>query len=87
MTTSAFVRSFLLNTRYWWLEGVETGPMRKGIADVFDSYDIENLAPGYGAILLGREQVERQFTVLDDVLRDLDRSVVSPRYVPRNMER
>ena len=87
VTTSAFVRSFLLNTRYWWLEGVETGPMRKGIADVFESYDIENIAPGYGAILLGRESVERQFSVLDDVLRDLDRSVAEPRYVPRNMER
>ena len=87
VTTSAFVRSFLLNTRYWWLEGVETGPMRKGIADVFESYDIENIAPGYGAILLGRESVERQFSVLDEVLRDLDRSVAEPRYVPRNMER
>ena len=87
VTTTSFVRSFLLNTRYWWLEGVETGPMRKGIADVYERYDIENIAPGYGAILLGREQVERQFSVLDEVLRDLDRSVVSARYVPRNMER
>ena len=30
VTTSAFVRSFLLNTRYWWLEGVDTGTVRKG---------------------------------------------------------
>lgn len=87
VTTSAFVRSFLLNTRYWWLEGVETGPMRKGIADVFNRCDIETLAPGYGAILRGRELVERQFSVLDDVLRDLDRSVVKSRYVPRDLER
>ena len=87
VTTSAFVRSFLLNTRYWWLEGVDTGTVRKGIADVFHLYDIENIAPGYGAILMGRELVERQFSVLDDVLRDLDRSVVNPRYIPRDMER
>ena len=53
VTTNAFVRSFLLNTRYWWVEGVETGHVRKGIAKVFDSYDIETLAPGYGAILRG----------------------------------
>ena len=25
------VRSFLLNTRYWWLEGVDTAKLRKGI--------------------------------------------------------
>ena len=87
VTTPEFVRSFLLNTRYWWLEGVDTGHVRKGIADVFEKYDIENLAPGYGAILMGRELVERQFSVLDEVLRDLDRSVVDPRYVPRDMER
>ncbi len=87
VTTSAFVRSFLLNTRYWWLEGVETGPLRKGIADVFNNHDIETLAPGYGTILRGRGLVERQFTVLDEVLRDLDRSVVEPSYVPRGLER
>ncbi len=87
VTTSAFVRSFLLNTRYWWLEGVDTGTVRKGITDVFHRYDIENIAPGYGAILMGRELVERQFSVLDEVLRDLDRSVVNPRYIPRDMER
>ncbi len=87
VTTNSFVRSFLLNTRYWWVEGVETGPLRKGIADIFNKYDIETLAPGYGTILRGRGLVERQFTVLDEVLRDLDRSVVAPRYVPRGMER
>jgi hypothetical protein len=87
VTTSAFVSSFLLNTRYWWIEGIDTAPIRKGISDVFNRCDIETLAPGYGAILRGRELVERQFTVLDEVLRDLDRSVVNPRYIPRDMER
>lgn len=87
VTTSAFVRSFLLNTRYWWLEGVETGLMRKGITEIFKRHDIETLAPGYGTILRGRKLVEQQFSVLDDVLRDLDRSVVKSRYAPRDMER
>lgn len=87
VTTSAFVRSFLLNTRYWWLEGAETESLRRGAADVFDRYDIETIAPGYGAILRGRALVERQFSVLDDVLRSLDRRAVKPRYVPRGMER
>ncbi len=87
VTTSAFVRSFLLNTRYWWLEGAETESLRRAVADVFDRYDIETIAPGYGTILRGRALVERQFSVLDDVLRGLDRRVVKPRYVPRGMER
>ena len=83
----AFVRSFLLNTRYWWLEGAETESLRRGVADVFCRYDIETIAPGYGTILRGRKLVERQFAVLDEVLRGLDRSAVKPRYVPRGMER
>lgn len=81
------VRSFLLNTRYWWLEGAATDNLRKDIAAVFEEYRIETIAPGYGAILHGRELVEQQFKMLDDVLRDLDRSRVKPEYVSRALER
>src|SRR5580692_5400476 len=35
------VRSFMLNTRYWWLEGAPTDTIRRGIGNVFDKYDIE----------------------------------------------
>lgn len=84
---AALVRSFLLNTRYWWLEGAATESLRQGIAAVFEEYRIETIAPGYGAILRGRDVVERQFHLLDEVLRDLDRSRVSPDYVPRALER
>ncbi|MEK9661696.1 MAG: hypothetical protein VW644_08185 [Alphaproteobacteria bacterium] len=87
VTDEAFVRSFLLNTRYWWIEGATIDSARRNVHKVFETYDIETLAPGYGTILRGREQVERQFTVLDNVLRDLDRSNTKPRYVPRGMER
>ncbi|MDE0330326.1 MAG: hypothetical protein OXL41_00505 [Nitrospinae bacterium] len=87
VTTTSFVRSFLLNTRYWWLEGARTDSIRKGIADVFERYDIETIAPGYGAILRGRHLVERQFSVLDEVLADLDQSVVKPGYVALGLER
>lgn len=87
VTTSSFVRSFLLNTRYWWLEGVDTSSLRKGITDIFDRFDIETLAPGYGSILRGRALVEHHFSVLDNVLRSLDRSAVEARYIPRGMER
>ena len=87
LSTTSFVRSFLLNTRYWWLEGVDTAPLREGISAVFNKFDIQTIAPGYGTILTGREQVERQFNILDEVLRDLDISVVNASYVPRKLER
>ena len=78
------VRSFLLNTRYWWLEGGDTKTLRRKLAEVFDQYDIENLAPGYGKVLRGRELVERQYRMLDEVLAGLDKSVVDRRYVDRD---
>lgn len=87
VTTTSFVRSFLLNTRYWWLEGASTDAIRKGITEVFERYDIETIAPGYGAVLRGRRLVEQQFAVLDEVLASLDRNVVKPEYVALGLER
>ncbi len=87
ITDEGFVRSFLLNTRYWWIEGATIDTARRNVAKVFETYDIETLAPGYGTILRGRDQVERQFTVLDNVLRELDRSKIKPQYIPRGLER
>lgn len=86
-TDFAFVRSFLLNTRYWWIEGANLAPIRRAVADVYDRFDIETIAPGYGSILRGRGHVDRQFAVLDDVLGQLDRANVAPAYVPRGLER
>ena len=87
ITTNAFVRSFLLNTRYWWLEGASCEPLRKGVREVFESYDIQTLCPGDGTILTGRKAGETQFNVLDEVLRGLDRSKVKGQYVSRDLER
>jgi flavorubredoxin len=81
------LRSFLLNTRYWWLEGAPTESMRRGIGDVFDRYDVETIAPGYGCILHGRKVVARHYQMLDDVLKACDRSVAVSRYVSRDEER
>jgi hypothetical protein len=76
VTSNAFVRSFLLGTGFWWLEGARSDPLRKGVRRVFETYDIEMICPGYGAMLKGRELVKKQFDVLDAVLADLDRSKV-----------
>ena len=86
-TDFPFVRSFLLNTRYWWIEGANLAPIRKAVAEVYDRFDIETIAPGYGTIMNGRRHVDRQFEVLDDVLSQLDRTNIAPAYVPRGLER
>src|SRR5262249_15079712 len=86
-TSPANVRSFMLNTRYWWLEGAPTDKIRRGIGDIFDTYDIETIAPGYGCILTGRNTVARHYRMLDDFLKACDKSVAVSRYVSRDEER
>src|SRR5579864_419627 len=86
-TSLADVRSFMLNTRYWWLEGAPTDTIRRGIAKVFETYDVETIAPGYGSILRGRAVVERHYRMLDEFLKACDKSVAVSRYVSRDEER
>jgi flavorubredoxin len=86
-TSARDIRSFLLNTRYWWLEGAPTDSIRRGIGEVFDKYDIETIAPGYGCILRGRNVVARHYQMLDEVLKACDKSVAVSRYVTRDEER
>ena len=86
-TSPRDLRSFLLNTRYWWLEGAATDSIRRGISDVFDKYDVETIAPGYGCILRGRDVVVRHYQMLDEILKACDKSVVGSRYVARDEER
>jgi hypothetical protein len=86
-TSPRDIRSFMLNTRYWWLEGAPTDQIRRGIGDVFDTHDIETIAPGYGAILRGSTVVERHYRMLDEFLKSCDKSVAVSRYVGRDEER
>jgi hypothetical protein len=86
-TSMRDIRSFMLNTRYWWLEGAPTGEIRRGIDAIFDKYEIETIAPGYGCILHGRKVVARHYQMLDEFLKTCDKSVAVSRYVPRDEER
>jgi flavorubredoxin len=86
-TSPADLRSFMLNTRYWWLEGAPTDSIRRGIANVFDKWDVETIAPGYGCILRGKKLVERHYQMLDDFLKACDKSRMVSRYVTRDEER
>ena len=87
LTCAREMRSFLLNTRYWWLEGAPTASIRRAIAEVFERCDVETIAPGYGCILRGRTVVARHVAMLDEVLKGLDQSVAVSRYVGRDEER
>src|SRR5437660_2341516 len=86
-TSLAEMRSVMLNTSYWWLDGAPTDAIRRGIDKVFDTYDVETIAPGYGAILRGRNVVERHYRMLDEFLKACDKSVAVSRYVGRDEER
>ena len=86
-TETRDIRSFMLNTRYWWLEGVDTAKLRKGIDKILSKHDIETIAPGYGCILRGKKTVEKHIKLLDDVLKSLDKTVATSRYVGRDEER
>jgi hypothetical protein len=86
-TTERELRSFMLNTRYWWLEGAPTESIRRGIGEVFEKHDVETIAPGYGCILSGRKVVARHVRMLDEILKRLDKSVAVSRYVSRDEER
>jgi hypothetical protein len=87
MATPRALRSFMLNTRYWWIEGAPTDAIRRGIGEIFDKYDIETIAPGYGCVLRGRAVVARHYKMLDDFLKACDKSVAVSRYVTRDEER
>jgi len=81
------IRSFMLNTRYWWLEGAPTDSIRRGIDAIFDKYEVETIAPGYGCILRGRKVVARHYRLVDEFLKVCDRRVAVSRYVGRDEER
>ena len=69
------------------LEGAKTRLLRDNIKKVYDSYDIETLAPGYGKIFKGKKLVQKQFELLDNILDELDISKTKAHYVARNQMR
>ena len=64
-----------------------TDSIRRGITGIFEKYDIETIAPGYGCILSGRNVVARHYQMLDDFLAACDKSKMVSRYVTRDEER
>jgi flavorubredoxin len=67
-TTFDGALEFLLGSRFWWLAGARTEPLRRGIDEVFETYPIETIAPSFGCVLTGRRTVERHHRLLDEIL-------------------
>lgn len=66
-TTAAQVEHALVHNRYWWLPGGDVDPVRASMADLFDTYDIEVVAPDNGPLLTGAA-IQRHYQLLDDFL-------------------
>ena len=66
-TTAERVEHCLVHNRFWWLPGADIEPIRESMADLFDSYAIETIAPDHGCILRG-EVIQRHYQLLDDYL-------------------
>jgi flavorubredoxin len=58
----------MLGSRFWWLAGARTEPLRRGIDEIFETYPIETIAPSFGCVLAGRRTVERHHRLLDEIL-------------------
>jgi hypothetical protein len=72
MTLEA-VQRHLFESRYWWLPGARTDSIRRAIADIFERYDVETIAPGFGCLLSGRDVVTRHWGMLDEILAQAQR--------------
>jgi flavorubredoxin len=69
-TTTADVTVHLL-TKFDWLRDAHTEPLRAFLDRVFETYDVETIAPCSGRILRGRDVVERHRRMLDEALAEL----------------
>lgn len=67
-TTPEQVWDCLAHSRFWWLPGARTEPIRTAIARVFEDHDVDRIAPACGCVIEGPETVRRHVAMLDDLL-------------------
>jgi flavorubredoxin len=76
-TTSAEIVHDHLMTKFDWLAGAETAPLRKYLEDTRGRWPIEIVAPAYGCMIVGAELVARHFDLMDAALEELDDDVIA----------
>lgn len=64
-----------LDKKFDWLRGVDPAPFKTELAAIFEGPDIERLCPTYGAVIEGREAVQK---VYKNTLAALDRVTALP---------
>lgn len=69
-TTFETVRDHLF-TKFDWLLGAETEPLRADLKKVFDTYDVERIAPTHGGQIVGRETVAKHVAWVDKALAEV----------------
>ena len=57
-----------LAARYWWFPGARTEFLIDDLEAVFETHDIEVIAPSHGVIFAGRDEVARQRTLIREIL-------------------
>lgn len=62
---------FLVGSHYWWLAGARTRTIRADLRRVLQTYDVAQVAPATGCVLVGRDVVERHFALMDQALERL----------------
>jgi flavorubredoxin len=75
-TSPAIVREHLM-TKFDWLLGAETGPLRRHLREIRRRWPIDIVAPGYGCVIVGAQLVERHFEMMDSALEELDHDFVA----------
>jgi hypothetical protein len=66
--SAEFVYEMLVRNRFWWMPGGSLGRLRADLETVFETHEIDTIAPGYGAILKGRDVVEQNVALLDEAM-------------------
>ena len=64
------VRAHLL-TKFDWLQGADTDVIHDDVARIFETYDVEIIAPSSGMVLQGKDVVDRHVGMVKQVLLDL----------------
>lgn len=72
-TLAAYMKRNML-VRYDWLARSRLRPIVEGLEKLFESYEIDILAPSRGCVIVGRDAVQERQQALLSVLRDLSLS-------------
>lgn len=74
-TTPADVKAYLLATFPWFNDRPVTAPIVAGLQDVFESHDVETIAPDRGCVLHGADVVATHVEMMTAALREVARDV------------